>query len=98
MLYNEINTIAMTRKSRNQGGAKVSHLHDLQQLIVQCLKQDLKNGLEQGEVNQAAIRNALQLLRDNDIVATPDAENELMTIANLLPENLIPVSTFSRYE
>ena len=76
----------------------MSHLHDLQRLIVDCLKQDLSNGLEQGEVNQAAIRNALQLLRDNDIVAAPDVENEMMTIANLLPSDLIPVSTFSRYE
>ena len=88
----------MKRKSKTSGGVSTSELRDLQALIVKALEIDLTTGIESGEINQAAIRNALQLLRDNDVVATEELEDGLANIANLIPRDLMPVNSFSKYE
>ena len=68
-----------------QKAASRSELEGLQKLVVNCLTADLQQSLSTGEVNQAAIRNALQLLRDNDIVAAEDLEADFDRLASLLP-------------
>lgn len=88
----------MSRKSKTQGGVSTSELRSLQALIVKALELDLTTGIETGEVNQAAIRNALQLLRDNDVVATEELVDEMNNIASLIPRDLVPVVSFTKYE
>jgi hypothetical protein len=65
--------------------APKSELEGLQKLVVDCLTSELQDSLASGQVNQATIRNALQLLRDNDIVSTDDAEEAFDRLATLLP-------------
>ena len=72
--------------SHSKEGAKVSDLSRLQGLVAQALELEISDGISNGEVNQAAIRNALTLLRDCDITATPDVEEHISNMANLLPK------------
>ena len=81
----------MKRKVKSSGGATTSQLHELQGLVVSALTNEIKEGMDSGEMNQAAIRNALQLLRENHIVATDDTMSEVDKLAALLPD-LTPVS------
>ena len=74
------------------GGAKVSDLRDLQGLVVEALSTEIKSGMQAGEVNQTAIKNALQLCRDNNIVAVDDTMNDFDRLASMIP-NLTPVET-----
>ena len=81
----------MKKKVKSSGGATTSQLHELQGLVVSALTEEIKTGIDSGEMNQAAIRNALQLLRENHIVATDDTMSEVDKLASLLPD-LTPVS------
>jgi hypothetical protein len=63
-----------------------SDLEGLQKLVVSCLTSELEESLASGQVNQATIRNALQMLRDNDIVAAEDIEAGFDRLASLLPK------------
>lgn len=74
----------MTRKKPT--AATKTDLEGLQRLVVNCLTSELKEALTSGEINQATIRNALQLLRDNDIVASDDLEANFDRLASLLPK------------
>ena len=79
--------------------ASKTELASLQKLVVNCLTSDLEQSLQSGEINQAAIRNALQLLRDNDIVAADDLEADFDRLASMLPKvdpDLV-LSTTRRY-
>lgn len=73
----------MTRKKTK--GVSISELQALQSLVVKALSQDIEQGLNDGEVNQAAIRNALQILRDNSVTATDDTMDELGRLKSVLP-------------
>lgn len=70
---------------RNQKGASISELQALQSLVVKALAQDIEQGLSTGGVNQAAIRNALQFLRDNNVVAVDDTLDEVARLKSVLP-------------
>lgn len=70
---------------RTKQGAKVTDLQALQTLVVKALSKEIKDGMTAGELNQAAVRNALQLFRDNDIVAVDDTINEVARLESLLP-------------
>ena len=72
----------MTRSTK---GAKVSDLQHLQSLVVKALSKEIKDGITSGELNQAAVRNALQLFRDNEIVAVDDTLNEVARLEAMLP-------------
>ena len=86
-------------KTSSTDGARTSDLSRLQGLVAQALELEIKNGIDQGEVNQAAIRNALTLLRDCDITATPDVEEHISNMANLLPRlTMVDDSYAARYE
>ena len=82
----------MKAKVKVEGGAKVSDLRDLQGLVVEALSTEIKSGMQTGEVNQTAIKNALQLCRDNNIVAVDDTMNDFDRLASMIP-NLTPVET-----
>lgn len=62
-----------------------STLNNLQKLVVTALTNEIEEGIAKGEVNQATIRNALQLMRDNSIVAVEDVEREFDRLHMLLP-------------
>jgi len=89
----------MARKK--QGAASNSDLQGLQGLVLQALNQEIQAGLASGEpINQSAIRNALQLLRDNDIRSTDDLMSDFDKLASMMPKiNIESVArTCSRYE
>ena len=73
-------------KRSNSSAASKTDLEGLQKLVVNCLTSDLEQSLATGDINQAAIRNALQLLRDNNIEAVDDYEADLDRLASLLPK------------
>jgi len=75
----------MPKKARAASATK-TELASLQKLVVDCLTSELQEGLASGQVNQATIRNALQMLRDNDVVATEEICDEFERIASLLPK------------
>lgn len=75
----------MARSKTSNGGAKVTELQNLQKLVAKALTLELEQAIEAGEVNQAAVRNALQFLRDNDVVAMDDTINDADKLASLLP-------------
>jgi len=81
----------MRKSKKLQGGATVSQLQELQTLVVNALTKEIQLGMETGEMSQAAIKNALQLLKENNIVATDDTLSEVDRLASLLPD-LEPVS------
>ena len=84
---------------KKPAAASKTELASLQKLVVNCLTSDLEQSLQSGEINQAAIRNALQLLRDNDIVAADDLEADFDRLASMLPKvdpDLV-LSTTRRY-
>ena len=79
-------------------GATVGDLHRIQALVAQALEQEIADGIASGKTDQAAIRNALSMLRDCDIVAAADTEEQLSNIASLLPKVMpLDESSFSRY-
>lgn len=86
-------------KKNSEGSVSKTELSNLQGLILKCLEMELQQGLKDGAVNQSTIRNALQLLRDNDIVAVEEYEDSLDRLANLLPqlEPVVMSSAASRY-
>lgn len=67
-------------KKSSTDGATVGDLHRLQALVAQALEQEISDGIASGKVDQAAIRNALSMLRDCDIVAAADTEEQLSNI------------------
>lgn len=79
------------------GGAKVTQLQSLQSLVVEALTKDIENGLAVGEVNQASIKNALQLFRDNNIVCVDDRQSDYDRLASMLPPLQKIETTFSKY-
>lgn len=81
-------------KVKSEGGCTVTELHELQKVVVKALMSDIQQGIDSGEINQAAIKNALQLCRDNNIVAIDDTMNEYDRLAAMLPE-VTPVDTYS---
>ena len=88
------------KKTGSSGAAAKSDLNALQRLVVQCLTTELENGLKLGECNPATVRNALSLLRDNDVQSVDEYESEFDRIAQLLPQiNPVEVTRVcSRYE
>lgn len=86
-------------RSKTQGSISKDSLAGLQGLVLKCLEQELTDGLENGQINQATIRNALQLLRDNDIVAVEDHADMFDRISTLLPKlDPLVISAARRYE
>lgn len=75
-----------TTLKKNAGGAKVSELQALQSLVVASLTKDISEGIATGETPQPAIKNALQLLRDNNIVAVDDTLRDFERLESLLPD------------
>ena len=73
------------RSKKSTGGAKVSDLQNLQKLVTEALSSSIESSMKLGEVNQTAIKNALQLLRDNDVVAFDDTINDMDRLSALLP-------------
>lgn len=84
-------------KQARDGGAKVSQLRDLQNLVVKALISEIEVGMQTGEVNQTAIKNALQLCRDNNIVAVDDKVDEWDRIASMIPPVHSVETTLSKY-
>ena len=72
-------------RPKKQQVAKVSDLQNLQALVVKALAQEIEQGISTGELNQAAIRNALQVCRDNEVVAVDDTIDEIGRLERLLP-------------
>jgi hypothetical protein len=73
------------KKTGAGDAASMSSLNQLQKLVVTALTNEIEQGIQVGEVNQATLRNALQLLRDNSVTATEDVENEFERLHMLLP-------------
>lgn len=73
------------KKTGSGDAAGKSSLNQLQRLVVSALTAEIQEGINSGAVNQATIRNALQLLRDNDIVAVEDVESEFDRLHMLMP-------------
>ena len=76
---------------------KKSELQSLQGLVVAALKYDLESSLQSGEVSHASIKNALQLLRDNNIVAEDDIANDMAALERMLPPLDLNISTMKAY-
>ena len=74
------------KKPPSKHGASQSDLQHLQALVAEALKTEIQSGLNEGACNQAAIRNALTLLRDCDIVPSADAEEQLSNLGSLMPQ------------
>ena len=76
---------------------KKSDLKALQGLVVASIKFDLENSLKQGEVSHASVKNALQLLRDNNIVADDDLAMDMARLEAMLPPLDLNISTMKAY-
>jgi len=85
-------------KTKTTGGATTSELCQLQKVVAKALILELEAGMDSKQFNQAAIRNALQMLRDSNIVATDDMMNDYERLSTLLPElDVDAVKVASRY-
>ncbi len=73
-------------KKKVTGGAKVSELQALQSLVVASLTKDISDGIVSGDTPQPAIKNALQILRDNNILAVDDTIADFERLSSLLPQ------------
>ena len=83
-------------KTKTPGGVTVSQLQQLQLKCVEALSAEIDAGMAIGEVNQTAIKNALQICRDNNVIAVDDTQDQYERLASLLP-TIEPVKTLSRY-
>lgn len=83
-------------KVNQPGGVTVSQLQALQKKCVEALASEIEAGMKSGVVNQTAVKNALQLCRDNNIVAVDDTQDQYERLASLIPP-ITPVKTLSRY-
>ena len=80
-------------------GAKLSELQHLQKVVATALIQDIEQSMGDGELNQGSVRNALQLLRDNNVVCIDDLVSDVERLTSLLPPLDLTVSTtLSKYD
>lgn len=82
-------------KVKSDGGCTVSELQQLQKIVVKALVSDIEQGIQTGEINQSAIKNALQLCRDNNIVAVDDTLSDYDRLAAMLPE-VTPMESYDK--
>lgn len=87
------------KKQSNNGGASLSELEVLQRLVVESLANEIKASKTTGEpVSPSTIRNALQLLRDQDVRCVDDTVDQLDKLASLLPPlEKIDMASLSRF-
>ena len=87
------------KKTSNNGGASLSELEGLQRLVVESLAGEIKSSISSGEpVSQSTIRNALQLLRDQDVRCVDDTVDQLDKLASLLPPlEMVDMNALSRF-
>lgn len=87
------------KKTSNARGASLSELEGLQRLVVDSLAGEIKASIATGEpVSQSTIRNALQLLRDQNVQCVDDTVDQLDKLASLLPPlEKVDMSALSRF-
>ena len=82
----------MNRK-QNSGGAKLSELQKLQSVVTKALLTDIQAGMKSGEIPHSSVKNALQLLRDNNVTCVDDLQDDVSRLKSLLPPLDLSVST-----